>query len=66
MPELAEMASVEPESRASAAQMLVKHFDGRGLTTPRDKVTPREEASTGNPTVAIKAQRGRPMDWSVP
>ncbi|CZR69589.1 uncharacterized protein PAC_19489 [Phialocephala subalpina] len=28
-----EMAIVNPEERASAAQMLVKHFDGAGLTT---------------------------------
>lgn len=29
-----EMAIVNPEKRASAAQMLVKHFDGVGLSTP--------------------------------
>lgn len=33
-----EMAIVNPEERASAAQMLVKHFDGKGLSTPRNQV----------------------------
>ena len=33
-----EMAIVGPEERASAAQMLVKHFDGVGLSTPRHQV----------------------------
>lgn len=33
-----EMAIVNPEERASAAQMLVKYFDGKGLSTPRNQV----------------------------
>lgn len=33
-----EMARVDPGGRASAAQMLVKCFDGAGLTTPRNEV----------------------------
>jgi serine/threonine protein kinase len=33
-----EMAIVNPEERASAAQMLVKYFDGAGLSTPRNQV----------------------------
>lgn len=33
-----EMAIVNPEKRASAAQMLVKCFNGKGLTTPRNQV----------------------------
>lgn len=33
-----EMAIVSPERRASAAQMLVKCFDGVGLITPRNQV----------------------------
>lgn len=33
-----EMAIVNPEECASAAQMLVKYFDGAGLTTPRNEV----------------------------
>ena len=32
-----EMAIVNPEERASAAQMLVKLFDGAGLSTPRNQ-----------------------------
>lgn len=39
-PNLAHMARENPELRASAAQLLVAHFDGRGLTTPRAKVPP--------------------------
>jgi serine/threonine protein kinase len=30
-----QMAMMDPEERASAAQMLVKHFGGDGLTSPR-------------------------------
>jgi len=33
-----EMAILNPEERASAAQMLVKCFDGVGLSTPRSQV----------------------------
>jgi serine/threonine protein kinase len=33
-----EMAIVNPVERASAAQMLVRHFDGVGLSTPRNQV----------------------------
>lgn len=33
-----EMAIFYPNERASAAQMLVKHFDGAGLSTPRSQV----------------------------
>jgi serine/threonine protein kinase len=33
-----EMAIVNPEERATAAQMLVKYFDGAGLSTPRNQV----------------------------
>jgi len=36
--QIREMAIVNPEERASAAQMLVKCFDGKGLSTPRNKV----------------------------
>ncbi|KAJ6041577.1 hypothetical protein N7460_006967 [Penicillium canescens] len=35
-----EMARVDPDERASAAQMLVKCFDGIGLTTHRSRVPP--------------------------
>ena len=33
-----EMAIVNPEERASAAQMLVKYYDGIRLSTPRNQV----------------------------
>lgn len=35
-----EMARPDPEKRASAAQMLIKLFGGRGLTTPRGQIPP--------------------------
>jgi len=38
MSRIREMAIFDPEKRASAAQMLVKCFDGEGLSTPRNKV----------------------------
>lgn len=39
-PDLADMARENPTHRASAAQLLVAHFAGRGLTTPRATVPP--------------------------
>ena len=50
-----EMAIVNPEKRASAAQMLVKCYNGRGLTTPRSQVP----ALTSSPSPAI-ATAGTP------
>ena len=44
-----EMARPEPAERACAAQMLVKCFDGHGLTTPRNKVPPLVEADSKGP-----------------
>ncbi|KAJ5799399.1 uncharacterized protein N7518_001467 [Penicillium psychrosexuale] len=38
--EIQEMARVDPDERASAAQMLVKCFDGKGLSTKRNRVPP--------------------------
>ncbi|KAJ6116191.1 hypothetical protein N7523_005542 [Penicillium sp. IBT 18751x] len=35
-----EMARVDPDQRASTAQMLVKCFDGKGLASPRSRVPP--------------------------
>ncbi|KAK3936911.1 kinase-like domain protein [Diplogelasinospora grovesii] len=34
------IARLDPDRRASAAQMLVQFFEGRGLTTPRSKIPP--------------------------
>lgn len=50
-----EMARVDPDGRASAAQMLVKCFDGAGLTTPRNEV----------PAICLKPRasvRGQPKN----
>ena len=38
MSRIQEMAIVNPERRASAAQMLVKCYNGVGLSTPRNQV----------------------------
>lgn len=48
-----EMAIVNPEKRASAAQMLVKCYNGGGLTTPRSQVP----ALTSSPSPAIAPAR---------
>lgn len=40
VPSLASMAEVNPDKRASAAQMLVALYDGQGLTTPLKDVPP--------------------------
>jgi serine/threonine protein kinase len=37
---IGEMAMVDPEERASAAQMLIKCYNGEGLATPRNQVPP--------------------------
>jgi serine/threonine protein kinase len=39
-PTLADMVLENPNHRASAAQLLVLHFGGRGLSTPRAQVPP--------------------------
>jgi len=51
-----EMAIVNPEERASAAQMLVKYFAGAGLSTPRNQVP----ALTTSPSPTIAAARAPP------
>jgi serine/threonine protein kinase len=48
-----EMAIVNPEERASAAQMLVKCYNGVGLSTPRNQVP----ALTSSPPSTIAAAR---------
>jgi serine/threonine protein kinase len=51
-----EMAIVNPEERASAAQMLIKYFNGVGLSTPWNQVP----APTTSPSPAIAAARAPP------
>ena len=46
---IGEMAAVDPESRASAAQMLVKHFGGVGLSTPPNQIP---ALTSSPPTIA--------------
>lgn len=45
-PNLAHMVRENPDHRPSAAQLLVAHFDGRGLSTPRVQVPPIAAAPT--------------------
>jgi hypothetical protein len=47
---LAPMVRENPELRASAAQLLVAHFNGRGLSTPRAKIPPIAEMPTAPAT----------------
>ncbi len=51
-----EMAIVNPEERASAAQMLVKYFNGVGLSTPWNQVP----ALITSPSSTIAAARAAP------
>jgi serine/threonine protein kinase len=48
-----DMAVINPEERASAAQMLVKCFNGVGLSTPRDRVPAL--LNSPSPAIAIRA-----------
>ena len=54
-----EMASPDPEERASAAQMLVEHYDGEGLATPRNRVPP---LATRRPHAATSSRN--PTTWA--
>jgi serine/threonine protein kinase len=49
-----EMAFVNPVERCSAAQMLIKYYDGAGLSTPRNQVP----ALTTDPPSTVVAARG--------
>ncbi|KAI1161714.1 hypothetical protein F5B18DRAFT_626749 [Nemania serpens] len=46
------MAALNSDERASAAQMLVKHFSGEGLCTPRNRVPDLTSGTTPILTVA--------------
>jgi hypothetical protein len=53
------MARLHPDRRASAAQMLVHFFDGRGLTTPRSKISPIEPKAEKAPQASPSPAAGR-------
>lgn len=50
-----EMARIDPDQRASASQMLLKCFDGEGLTTPRHRVAPINPAKLETKTSLQKS-----------
>lgn len=61
-----EMAIVNPEERASAAQMLVKHFDGAGLSTPPNHIPALSRPSMINvaraaPPSSVKHRKKPPL-----
>jgi hypothetical protein len=56
-----EMEIVNPEERASAAQMLVKYYNGIGLSTPRNQVP----ALTSNPPKIVAARAPAPAPPSL-
>ncbi|KAJ9155641.1 Serine/threonine-protein kinase 33 [Pleurostoma richardsiae] len=55
-----EMVRVDPEERASAAQMLVKCYDGQGLTTPRHRVPPIDSTKDDRRIPTTNADRKAP------
>lgn len=57
---LREMARKNPETRATAAQMLIKYFDGAGLSTSRDRVKPIAPASEADDDVGGPAT----LNWN--
>ena len=61
-PRLEAMARLHPDRRASAAQMLVELFDGRGLTTLRSKVLPIQPDVQEPPPVAGPSNNPQPRN----
>jgi serine/threonine protein kinase len=59
LPALIPMARESPERRASAAQLLVAFFGGRGLTTPREEVPARGPCEEERRPIADKPMRLR-------
>ncbi|KAK0615819.1 kinase-like domain-containing protein [Bombardia bombarda] len=51
LPKLRPMAELNPEHRATAAQMLLHLFNGVGLTTQRDEIPPIQQAVERLPPV---------------
>lgn len=58
-----EMAICDPTQRASAAQMLVKLYDGAGLTTPRQRIPPLPRFESGPGPCEQQCVR---RQWSSP
>ena len=58
-PKIAEMVRINPEERASAAQMLVKWFSGEGLMTPLDQVPPLDRPAEQNDLASTLASAAR-------
>lgn len=56
--ELSPMACVNPEMRASAAQMLVKLYNGEGLSTPKSQVRRINESKEAGGAKAPAPPRG--------
>ncbi|USP82329.1 uncharacterized protein yc1106_09603 [Curvularia clavata] len=58
VPKLEPMARLHPDRRASAAQMLVLLFEGKGLTTPRSKlVRLRAKPETASPYLRFNGEK---------
>ena len=53
LPKHEAMARLHPDRRASAAQLLVLLFNGKGLTTPRSKVPPIQRSVQESPHIAL-------------
>ncbi|KAH6614529.1 kinase-like domain-containing protein [Chaetomium sp. MPI-SDFR-AT-0129] len=58
-PQLRPMARVDPQHRASAAQMLRHIYNGRGLTTPASKIPPLALDAAATPLAAVCPQPSR-------
>ncbi|EDN07296.1 predicted protein [Histoplasma mississippiense (nom. inval.)] len=62
-----EMAIVDAENRASAAQMLLKHFNGKGLSTPQNQVPALRTTPAGPATpVSRTGQPKGPQNHASP
>ncbi|KAI9768629.1 MAG: hypothetical protein M1840_004826 [Geoglossum simile] len=57
-----EMAVVNPGERASAAQMLVKHYNGDGLSTPRSQVPPLGPPASPTRAITRRLRRNPAID----
>ena len=60
-----EAANFNPEDRASAAQMLLKHFNGEGMCTPLNKVPPMKPFSV-NFVPRQQVNAAQAQGWAQP